>query len=515
MSAALAGQPTSPAPLGAIPMASRDLADPFEGMPAPSATQPDLGPSLAAAAQMQQQAAPIPAGPFQPTVIPGGKGQPSRIVNKEMSREERGALEALRSNFEAQQDTARREAGLNQQNALAEADAAGEAAVGAAEHARHVGDTLDARDRSIEAAQAQQQAAFDRYRAMDFRDFWADKSTGQKVVAGISLALGALGGALSGQQNLAFETIQNAIRRDFEIQKARIDKAHDDVIMARTGVMDAVEARKVALSDLEVREAAATQATAAKYAAMKARQGVPAAAIAGDKNIQAWRQQEQELMIRAFSSYSRALDVATARSATAGRGGGRRPGMLPPAPKGMDYVTDPKDPQGVARNPDGSPILLPSSAAKAKNAAAAGETKAAAATAKATAEDIAFAHKVDRALGDYETYVRENGRKALVTSEGSRLRSRALLTLSKAPGKSTRWTKEYIEALKESAGLGTRPLLTGAAVDDIAGARRDLRNDFADVMAAKGGAVPRGGRHVRLKSGETGVLAPDGTFTPD
>lgn len=58
-----------------------------------------------------------------------------------------------------------------------------------------------------------------------FKDFWADKSTGSKVMAGIAMALGGLGGAYTGKgDNKAFDVLNQAMERDLNLQKLNFEK---------------------------------------------------------------------------------------------------------------------------------------------------------------------------------------------------------------------------------------------------------------------------------------------------
>ena len=59
---------------------------------------------------------------------------------------------------------------------------------------------------------------------MQITDFWANKSTGSRIMAGIGMALGAAAQAYTGGSNPATQIIDNAIARDLEIQKANIAK---------------------------------------------------------------------------------------------------------------------------------------------------------------------------------------------------------------------------------------------------------------------------------------------------
>lgn len=56
---------------------------------------------------------------------------------------------------------------------------------------------------------------------IDSNNYWADKSTGDKIMAGLAIGLGGYGG----RPNIALENLNKAIERDIDIQKANIDKA--------------------------------------------------------------------------------------------------------------------------------------------------------------------------------------------------------------------------------------------------------------------------------------------------
>lgn len=57
---------------------------------------------------------------------------------------------------------------------------------------------------------------------VDSNRLWANSSTGNKILAGVSLALGALGAGFNGGKNNSVDIIERAIDRDIEEQKANI-----------------------------------------------------------------------------------------------------------------------------------------------------------------------------------------------------------------------------------------------------------------------------------------------------
>jgi hypothetical protein len=63
--------------------------------------------------------------------------------------------------------------------------------------------------------------------AANFQDYWADKSTSTKILAAVSMALGAMGQAINGGSNAAMEIINSAIKTDLERQKDKYAAAKD------------------------------------------------------------------------------------------------------------------------------------------------------------------------------------------------------------------------------------------------------------------------------------------------
>lgn len=106
--------------------------------------------------------------------------------------------------------------------------------------------------------------------SVDPKRYWADKSTGDKVMAGIGLLLGAFGSG----GNKAVAVIDKAIDQDIAAQKADIAKA-SDVVSARRGIYQdmrsrfkddqmATEATRIAYLDNALLK---TKAIGAKYTA--------------------------------------------------------------------------------------------------------------------------------------------------------------------------------------------------------------------------------------------------------
>ena len=80
--------------------------------------------------------------------------------------------------------------------------------------------------------------ASEEFAKAEIKDPYASKSTGNKILAAISLGLGAFGAALTGGENTAMKIINSAIDRDIEIQKADINKKGDAVQNSRNLLAD-------------------------------------------------------------------------------------------------------------------------------------------------------------------------------------------------------------------------------------------------------------------------------------
>jgi hypothetical protein len=64
--------------------------------------------------------------------------------------------------------------------------------------------------------------AEDDFSQMRVEDFWAQRNTGQKILAGLGMAIGAAGSAITGGPNYAMQIVNNAIENDLARQKANI-----------------------------------------------------------------------------------------------------------------------------------------------------------------------------------------------------------------------------------------------------------------------------------------------------
>jgi hypothetical protein len=86
------------------------------------------------------------------------------------------------------------------------------------------------------------------------QDFWADKSTGSKITAGLAVILGAVGGAMDGTgANQGADVIDKAIERDLKMQMVNRDIAKEGV----EGKKSLFQMRMNQYKDKDLAEAAA------------------------------------------------------------------------------------------------------------------------------------------------------------------------------------------------------------------------------------------------------------------
>jgi len=94
----------------------------------------------------------------------------------------------------------------------------------------------------------------DQLSKMKPQDFWADKSTGSRIVAGLSVLMGALGGAMDGTgANQGADAIDKAIERDLKMQMLNRDVAKEGI----EGKKSLYQMRMNQYKDKDMAEAAA------------------------------------------------------------------------------------------------------------------------------------------------------------------------------------------------------------------------------------------------------------------
>ena len=162
----------------------------------------------------------------------------------------------------------------------------------AAAKEERLGQIMAEADTELAQKTAEREEQYNKFKNMEFKDYWEQKGTGSRVIAAIAVGLGQFGAGLQGQSgNTALDIINKQIEMDFNKQKANIQKQQEQYQMSKDGVAEAKGDYATQLKNLDIKEAAAYESVAAKYASMLAAQGVPQAQIQADANVQALQAQ--------------------------------------------------------------------------------------------------------------------------------------------------------------------------------------------------------------------------------
>lgn len=142
---------------------------------------------------------------------------------------------------------------------------------------QEIADKLEEQKQRRAIAQGNYEQAAKAVEGHQFHDFWADKSTGQKVIAAIGASLGGFAAGAYGGPNHAMQIIDNAINRDFRMQEAQLRSKEHVAELRRRGVVDLNAELERELAGIELKQAHAHKAAAAQAEAIATRAGIPAA----------------------------------------------------------------------------------------------------------------------------------------------------------------------------------------------------------------------------------------------
>lgn len=189
-------------------------------------------------------------------------------------------------------ETAQQAAEIAKAQANIEVQKQNEISAMAAKREEAIGKLMQDADNELAAKTKEREDQYTKFKEMEFKDFWEEKSTGSKIIAAIAVGLGQLGAGMQGRAgNTALDIINKQMDMDFQRQKAAIDKQREQYSMAKEGEATASSSYAKELQNLQLKEAAAYETVAAKYASMLAAQGVPAAQIQADANVQSLQAQ--------------------------------------------------------------------------------------------------------------------------------------------------------------------------------------------------------------------------------
>jgi hypothetical protein len=230
-------------------------------------------------------------------------------------------LMAERDAVVAQQiQTAQKSAEIAKAQANIEMQKQAEIAAMASKREEAIGKLMEQADKELAVKTSERQAEYEKFKAMDFKDYWDTPGAGSRIVAAIAVGLGQFGMGMQGKAgNPALDIINKQIDMDFAKQKAAIDKQQAQYQMAKEGEASTSSSYAKQLQNLQLKEAAAYESVAAKYASMLAAQGVPAAQIQSDANVQALQGQaldkklqvEKELRNEVTTQVRKKVDMQT------------------------------------------------------------------------------------------------------------------------------------------------------------------------------------------------------------
>ncbi len=127
----------------------------------------------------------------------------------------------------------------------------------------------------IEAAQKRATDAMDQFKQFKFRDFWADKSSGERVLANISVALGAFNADNTGGKNIQLDRINTIIDQQHRADLAQLRQRETFAGWMQDGVKDLAGRYRDEMNMLKFKHAALSDAAAEEAKAALIRNGIP------------------------------------------------------------------------------------------------------------------------------------------------------------------------------------------------------------------------------------------------
>jgi hypothetical protein len=169
--------------------------------------------------------------------------------------------------------------------------------------AQDIADRMEAHQQRRQLAQASYDQAAKELETHQFHDFWADKGTGQKVLALLGASLGGFQSGMTGGPNFAMQQINGAIAQDFAMQRARLSSKEHVAELRRRGVQDVDEQLERDLAALELKEAHARRAAASMGEAIAVRAGIPVAQAKSDVLVAQQNAEAEQVNLRALQRF--------------------------------------------------------------------------------------------------------------------------------------------------------------------------------------------------------------------
>jgi hypothetical protein len=282
-------------------------------------------------------AAPPSIGAYQPQQLPPQSAPPQLALpppNVRMERHEltpagRQTLGAIDANNAAQLRTAGQAGDVALERAHLDEQRQNAELAARAEYDKHRLALLDQGEKELAAARAHHQQLYDEYQKNStVKDYWADKSTGNKIMAAIAVFLGGLG-QRNGGSNGALQIINSSIDQDYARQRANIESRRQAAADAKGDIGDVQQRNSDALRALDIRQAAAIGAVKDELAKRMVALGVPQQQIETNQGIQQLEQKQLQAR-QAIDEKDRTTVIAGIgkRLNAGGGGGGGRGGGL-------------------------------------------------------------------------------------------------------------------------------------------------------------------------------------------
>lgn len=244
---------------------------------AASAPMPPVGATLPiTAVPGPGSAVPAPEAPVLEKNTHTSTDRRSRVI---ADPHEAGILRQVEANAEQSNKLIDKQAELNMEKAWHEERATKQLAELKAKQLVDRENMINAYNGKIADGEKKADEELNRYKEMKPTDYWADRSTGQKIVAGLAMAFGAFGSALNGKDNRAAAVIEGAVRDDLAKKMAAQEKQLKVYEMADGRVKRAIEKRGLSIEDMKLREAASYDKVEAEARQMMASMGMDEAQI--------------------------------------------------------------------------------------------------------------------------------------------------------------------------------------------------------------------------------------------
>jgi hypothetical protein len=340
---------------------ARGLGAPMAPPPPPGPPQIDPVAAQQAVAQARGMAPPAmlarpqPApqqpmfGVFAPPAQMRKERESSSWSQRPMGKEEKAAVGDLSAAYD-QQIEARQQMGQNAaERANLDAARAEDIASQQAARAFKREQLVAEGEKQLTGVMTEYKRQFDKYKSMDIKEYWSEAGTLKSVLAGIAMGLGELGKMRPGGENVVMQGIQQAVAQDFAKQKMAIERQADVLRESKENIETVNKFRQYQLNNLELKEAAAYDAIAARWEANLKAAGIPEAAAKASEESAILRQQKAEKIQGIHQFHSRQIGGSIEKAMT-DNVGGMPGGLTSPQALAQQRYADAQSKEQNARN---------------------------------------------------------------------------------------------------------------------------------------------------------------------